>query len=899
MGIVGRGRELEALRDWLEEARAGRGRVVVCGGEAGIGKTRLAQEFAGGALAAGATVVWGRCVEGEGAPVYWPWRQVLKALKADTSVLTGEAGDRFGLFEAVTEAIEEAAGSQGLVVLLDDIHRADEPSLLVLRYLADQVGNLPVLIVATCRHDERPPQLAQLPAARLDLHGLDLAAVREQLPTATPQQVDHVFAITGGNPLFVTEVARAIADGSWRPDRPPRTVLDMVSSRLDRVTGGCRRMVQAAAIVGREFQLDTVAAVLGDSVAQCLPLVDEAITFGFLDQNLRFVHALTRDAVEASLSTADRAALHRSVAEVLEQQYAGNLTEHLADIARHRAELAPYGEGATAQQWLVLAADDAVRRLAYEEGVRLYQAALEIAPTQADERCSRQVALGRAAYLAGDLPTAVKAAVDAAAAAQDAEQKAEAALVLEAVPDPAINATLKRLCEEALGAEVGDATRARLLAQRSHLAFYDGEQDRLDSLSRQALKLARGANDDRALADALHARQEACPGPRGRAERLLLATEMLELAQRTGNPRAAMWGELWRLDALIESGKLAAAAEELPALKVAVDRVGGPVSAWHHDRVAACIAQARGRYAEAAAIGRRGFERMRVVEPAPATGAYFALLIAMAGHVGVLAEVVGQSFDPPPRFATMAHLSRAYLYSCTGRNHEAAASYRQAGPLASWSLPAFFVLPGYVYAALACVGIGRYDDLEELLDRLEPFRGEHAVGNGVAYLGPVELTLGRGAAVLGRLDDAIDDLAAAVHQAGCVGAPGFLAEAQYYLARALRDRNQPGDRARADAAAQDAARLADSLGMTSFQDQPRTALSARETEVARLVATGLTNRQIAAELVISERTAQNHVQHILTKLGFATRSQIASWATRGEVSTPMSDSADSRSAAGS
>lgn len=899
MGIVGRGRELEALRGWLEQARAGRGRVVICGGEAGIGKTRLAQEFAGSALATGATVVWGRCVEGDGAPAYWAWRQVLKGLKADADqVLTGGTGDRFRLFEAVTEAIENAVGPQGLVILLDDLHRADEPSLLVLRYLTSQVGTLPVLVVATCRHDERPKLLAELPADRLDLHGLDLEAVREQLPTATPDQVDHVYAITGGNPLFVTEVARAIADGSWQPDRPPRTVLDIVGSRLDRVTGDCRRLVQAAAIVGREFQLATVAAVLDLPVKSCLPLVDEAITFGFLDQNLRFVHALTRDAVEASLSTTDRAALHRSVAEVLEQQYAGDLTEHLADIARHRAELVPYGEGATAQHWLVLAAEDAVRRLAYEEGVRLYQAALEIAPTPAEERCSRQVALGRAAYLAGDLQTCVKAATEAAKAAQDPEQKAEAALVVEAVPDPGINTTAKRLCEEALATDVHDATRARLLAQRSHLAFYDGEQERLDNLSLEALKLARRTNDDRTLADALHARQEACPGPSGRAERLLLATEMLELAQRTENPRTAMWGELWRLDALIESGSLAAAAEELPALKVAVDRVGGPVSAWHHDRVAACIAQARGRYAEAAVIARRGFERMRVVEPAPATGAYFALLIAMAGHVGTPDATIGQVFDPPPRFATMAHLSRAYLQSSTGRNQEAAASYRQAGPLETWSLPAFFVMPGYVYAALACAGIGRYDDLEVLLERLEPFRGEHAVGNGVAYLGPVELALGRGAAALGRLDDAIEDLTTAAHQASRAGAPGFVAEAQYYLAQALRDRNQPGDRARADAMAQDAAQLAESLGMTAFQDKSPTSrkpvLSAREAEVAALVADGLTNRQIAAELVISERTAQNHVQHILTKLGFATRSQIATWAARGGMSTPMSDSADSR-----
>jgi DNA-binding CsgD family transcriptional regulator len=895
------------LGGWLDEARAGQGRLVVCGGEAGIGKTRLAQEFAGIALAAGAAVVWGRCVEGEGAPAYWPWRQVLRGLKADVDgVLAGASGDRFRLFEAVTEVIAHAADPHGLVILLDDIHRSDEPSLLVLRHLAGQVGGLPVLIIGTCRHDEpgSPRLLAELHRSgeRLELQSLDVDAVREQLPTATPEQVDHVFRVTGGNPLFVTEVARAIADGSWRSDRPPRTVLEIVGGRLDQVTDDCRRMVQAAAIVGRDFQLATVAAALNATVEHCLPLVDEAVAFGFLDQlggNLRFVHALTRDAVVASLSSTDRAALHRDVAEVLERQYAGDLTEHLAEIARHRAQLAPYGEGATAQHWLVLAAEDAVRRLAYEEGARLYQAALEIAPTAPEERCSRQVALGRAAYLAGDLQTCVKAATDAAEAAQSPEQKAEAALVLEAVPDPGINAIAKRLCEEALAGEVDDALRARLKAQRSHLAFYDGEQDRLEGLSQEALELARRSKDDHALADALHARQEACPGPEGRAERLLLATEMLELAHRTGSPRAAMWGELWRLDALIESGRLAAAAEELPALEVAADRVGGPVSAWHHDRVAACIAQARGRYVEAAALARRGFERMRPVETAPATGAHFALLAALAGHIGVGEEIARQAFDPPPRFATMAHLSRAYLQTCAGLNQEAATSYRQAGPLETWSLPAFFILPGYVYAALACAGIGQYDDLAELLKRLEPFRGEHAVGNGVAYLGPVELTLGRGAAVLGRLDNAIEDLTTAVHQADRAGAPGFVAEAQYHLARALHDRNQPGDRARAEPHARDAARLADSLGMTVYQSRAHTALSARETEVAALVADGLTNRQIATRLVLSERTAQNHVQHILTKLGFATRSQIATWATREQLSTPMSDSADSRSPAGS
>ena len=329
-------------------------------------------------------------------------------------------------------------------------------------------------------------------------------------------------------------------------------------------------------------------------------------------------------------------------------------------------------------------------------------------------------------------------------------------------------------------------------------------------------------------------------------------------------------------------------------MQLSVERVGGPVSAWHLDRVTACIAQAQGRYGEAAAVGRRGFDRMHAVEPAPATGAYFALQCALASHVGVTAEAATfaqHPFDPPPRFRTMARLSRAFLLLCAGLSNEAAASYQQAGPLDTWSLPAFFILPGYVYGALTAADLGRDDDLTVLLDRLKQFRGEHAMGNGVAYLGPIELTLGRGAAALGRLDLAIDDLAVAAEQADRAGAPGFVAEARYHLATALLARNGPGDHDRAEPIARDADCLARALGMAAYADRTgalvahfddgrRPALSPRETEVANLVAEGLTNRQIAERLVISERTAQNHVQHILTKLGFTTRSQIAAWSVR-------------------
>ena len=162
--------------------------------------------------------------------------------------------------------------------------------------------------------------------------------------------------------------------------------------------------------------------------------------------------------------------------------------------------------------------------------------------------------------------------------------------------------------------------------------------------------------------------------------------------------------------------------------------------------------------------------------------------------VSAEAEAFLGAFESPPRFRTIQRLSQAVLLLAAGRAAEADASYRQAGPLGTWSLPAFFVLPGYVYATLVTAQLGRVADLAALLDRLAPFRDEHAIGGGVAYLGPVALALGRGAVALGRLDEGVDHLSAAVALATAIGAPGYVAEAHYHLAAALLAR---GDRDRA------------------------------------------------------------------------------------------------------
>ncbi|MGW6198436.1 helix-turn-helix transcriptional regulator [Kribbella sp. NPDC055110] len=925
--IVGRRRELDALRRWLDAARAGAGRLVCCAGDPGIGKTRLAQELAGTASAAGVAVAWGRCAEAEGAPGFWPWRQVLRDIGIDADqVLTGRIAsleERFRIFEDVAEAVCGVAAQQGgLLVVLDDIHWADDGSLLVLRHLADRLDGSYLLVLAAFRDAEPADSLhrvlpgllrSRATVERLDLRGFDLAEVREQLARvlAADAAADTraVLDITGGNPLFVREVARAMASGTWRADQPSRTVLDIVAERLTAVSAGCRRMLEAAAVVGRDFPLGLVAAVLGEPVAGCLPLVDEAIRYGLVARTgagHRFVHALTRDAVEASLTTADLAAMHRAVALAAEAHYAGDLAEHLVEIARHWAVVAPYGDAATARSWAVRAADDAVRSLAYEDGVRLYRSALALDPPtlSGDERYRLLTALGRAAYLAGDpnaCADAASAAMELARRAGQPVRMAEAALVVEAAPD--LYAAAGRLCDEALAA-LGDTgaigLRARLLAQRSRVAFVEGEQDSTESLSSAALELARTAGDDRALAEALLAREEACPGPAGAPERLRLAAEVIAVARRTDSPRTEMWGEIWRIGALLQVGRLAEAAAELVPLRSVCEQVGGPVGGWHFDRVTACVAQAQGRFADAEHAGRRGFERMRTVEPVSSTGRYLALECALAMHIGVTdtaAEFLIHPWDPPTgHFATMNRLHLTFLLLRAGRADEAGAVYQQAGPPEAWRLPALFALPGYVYGSLAAAELGRPDDLTYLLDRLGQFNGAQVTGgNGVVYLGPADLTLGRGAAAQGKSDRAIELLADAADQADRAGAPGFAAEARFHLATTLLTRDDPGDRARAGVVARDAHQQARTLGMGTYLT--RTAdlvahldraaqrvqpggLSPREVEVARLVADGLTNRQIADRLVISDRTAENHVQHILRKLGFATRSQIATWSLR-------------------
>ncbi len=243
-------------------------------------------------------------------------------------------------------------------------------------------------------------------------------------------------------------------------------------------------------------------------------------------------------------------------------------------------------------------------------------------------------------------------------------------------------------------------------------------------------------------------------------------------------------------------------------------------------------------------------------------------------------------------------LGPAHLLVEVGRLAEAAILYRSLGPVTGWRPQAHGTLAAYAFGIGVAIALEAADDVATLRRLLASYRGLHvASGAGaVAYFGPVELWLGVAAGYLGLLDDAVADLERAVRACAVSRADGFHAEAQHELAVVLARRAARGDRSRARSLVADAAKQASELGMAPLASsagrligeldaaEPPTPLTRREREVAELVATGLTSREIAERFYLSERTVQNHVQHILTKLNLSNRSQIAVWVTVHKLS---------------
>ena len=329
----------------------------------------------------GSQTGWGHCLDGDGSVPFRPWLDVLRPLVARQAhppsgleaLLAGSAG-RDGLatdalpdaetreraFDAVVTLLRAAGEANGVLVVLDDIHLADKPSLVLLAYLARRVGELPALLVATHRDPGARSGLAKVfpdllrgaATERLLLRGLDSEAVARLLAAVTgrparPADAARVHRITGGNPFFISELGREWAATGRAAGGPvPATVREAVRARLNRLDPTAREVLQVAAIIGEQFPDGLVANAVGRSALACLPALDEAVAAGLVAPAgpagaHRFVHALVRDAVEEDLASVARVRWHGVVAETIERYYASDLAGHLSDLARHWVAAAP------------------------------------------------------------------------------------------------------------------------------------------------------------------------------------------------------------------------------------------------------------------------------------------------------------------------------------------------------------------------------------------------------------------------------------------------------------------------------------------------------------------------------------------------------------------------------
>jgi DNA-binding CsgD family transcriptional regulator/tetratricopeptide (TPR) repeat protein len=960
--FVGRERDLAVLERCLAAGLAGHPHLILCRGEPGIGKTRLAEELCALAEAAGAVVVWGRAPEAAGAPPFWPWRQVVRALgqHADLPDLAGKLGvtaelarlvpelfpeegneadghpataeDRFRLFDAVERLLRLLSHDRLVVVVLDDAHWADDPSLLLLQHLADSLAAQRLLIVVNHRDTEPLGHvlLAGLPQARatlaLDLEGLSVSGVRAQLASlvdgpVSARDLAQVHGRTGGNPFYVSELGRALWHGSGgRVDGPvPAGVRESIRGRLARLSPEAVRLLQVASVIGREFSLAVVAGMAEAPESACLRLLDEAASAGMVGRSASngycFVHDLVRDAVEAGLAADARVVLHRRAADVVERLHAGRLDPHLSDLARHWAVAAVSGERARATDWIRRAADEAMRRMAYEEAVRLYRLALEVGGEDLDDeyRCRLLLAIAGGLKVAGELADRLSTCREAAALARRlrrADLLAEAALAMEGGESTlAAEATVRASCEEALALlpPESSALQARVSANLSDACMYLGDLDAARLASAHALAAAERCDDRRALAAALRARQLVMSGPEGLEERSTLASRMHALGSEIQDPALRMWGHLWRIDVAFERGDLAAVGRELESLAVSVGQQRTPVARWHLLQARAVLAQAQGRFNDA----RRLADGAVAALPRSAAGRDSAVinrsaLLALIGlHTGDSADLTGltdhetrddgDALDFPVE-GVIFSAAAAFFLAHEGRLADAETVYRRLGPPAAWRPIPHATTTSFAFGIGTAIALDRPDDVATLRARLAPFRGRH-VSDGagaVAYNGPVELYLGSAEAHLGLADDAVVDLETAARSCAENGAVGFAVQSRCELATVLARRARPGDLARARTLSLGVIDRAGVLGMAPWAERGRRLvarldderdlpLTPREREVALLVGEGLTNRQIAERLYLSERTAQNHVQHILTKLDLPNRGQIAVWvATRPE-----------------
>lgn len=580
--FIGRETELDLLGRLVQRTAAGEGGVALVTGEPGIGKSRVLGEVAATAKSNGFAVAWGRAWELGSAPTYWPWIEVLRTLIAReksrdeaTDHLTrllpeleGQVAvspqapnrDAFQLCDAVMSYLEAASWNQPLLILLDDLHAADASSLELAEFVARKLSATRISILGSHRDVEarRTPEI-EAPLARLARRG-DVLALRrlalgevELLVQDATGRLDKeaarmIHGASEGNPLFIQELIRLIGATTARPTGVPSGVRAIIRERLRLLAPATVALLQAAAVVGREFEVGVAAGVAGVTESALSEAALDATGAELLSEvavgRYRFSHALVAETLAEDLSGAIRTRLHRRVAELLEERHAEDPTPPFERIAHHYLKAGPEVT-ARAADAAERAAALAMRRLAFADAALLYENALAAhtqgAPADAVRRAALLIAQAEAWARAGNRARAEacsSTAAELARSSKDGAMLARAALALGAeVTVGQRDVPLVRLLDEALAlmAPADDPLRAEVMARLASARQPESDPEQPIALAREAIAMARRVGDADVELRVLHSAMGALVDFAPAAERAALNAEVAQLAARAGD----------------------------------------------------------------------------------------------------------------------------------------------------------------------------------------------------------------------------------------------------------------------------------------------------------------------------------------------------------------------------